>query len=284
MGQSYTTPMRIKQRIVWMNPKFLSSLRVSPFLQTPFSFETSPSSSQTLPLLTSPSSSETSSLSLETFPEYILSVIFRKLDVISMTAVEVTCKYFRSILESVPKLCMYIYTIVMREFAVVEWELLDSFGYSLEYIFQDQKLQFLSKFKKVVPEGETQSSTPQYPMKALLVRDDNLGKVELQSLESFVSQHSQTTILFLAENMFGSSISRIIKSLWKLHSLEYLCINNGDLDEIWAHFINQFERLKLVYFIPNELYYQEKTWEINRPKTIFIMNFVEIEPFCGNIK
>jgi hypothetical protein len=126
---------------------------------------------------TSPSSSETSSLSLRTLPKDILLVIFVRLDVISITAVEITCKYFKSIWESVlePEMDMDF----IPQVNTVDLQYLCRFRYLSKCISQDLKLQSLSEFKLVVPEGKTESSL-EYPMKALLVQDRNLGNDELQ--------------------------------------------------------------------------------------------------------
>jgi hypothetical protein len=112
-------------------------------------------------------------------------------------------------------------------------------------------------------------------MKSFLVYDKNLGNDELQLLKSFISQHSQTPILFWGRNPSFISTSS---------ALYYLCINSSYLDENWPNFFNQFKRLKLVYFTPNELHYTERTWIINTPKTVFIMAFVKIEQVSSTLE
>jgi hypothetical protein len=136
---------------------------------------------------------------------------------------------------------------------------LDGFGYSLEYIFQDLKLQFLSKFKLTVPERKAENS-PKYPTEALLIQDRNLTRYEFKLLQSFVSQHPQTTILFWGGDPVFRETLILCRLLVKLCSLEYLCISNGHLNINWPRFFNQFKRLKLVYFTPNELCYTEKRY------------------------
>jgi hypothetical protein len=122
-------------------------------------------------------------------------------------------------------------------------------------------------------------------MKSFLVYDKNLGNDELQLLKSFISQHSQTPILFWGRNpSFISTSSALYQSFEKLGSLKYLCINSSYLDENWPNFFNQFKRLKLVYFTPNELHYTERTWIINTPKTVFIMAFVKIEQVSSTLE
>jgi hypothetical protein len=267
MGQSYTLQER-----EWIKLTFSSLLKTSPS-----SLKTSLSS-----LETSPSSSKTSSLSLGTLPKDIVLIIFVRLDVISITAVEITCKYFKSIWESVPKPRMYIQPIVPKNDAV-DWKSLPSFRDSFEYISQDLKLRSLSKFKPVVPEGKNESSL-EYPTKALLIQVKNLGNNELQLLESFISKYPQPPILFLEEDPRSFRTLILYQLLNTLHSLEYLCINGGCLYDNWPGFINRLKRLKLFYFIPNELHYIENEWTINTPKTVFIMDYVSIEPLSGNIK
>jgi hypothetical protein len=267
MRQSYTL-----QKQEWIKLTFSSSLKTSPS-----SLKTSPSS-----LKTSPSSSKTSSLLLRTLPRDILLIIFVRLDVISITAVEITCKYFKSMWESVPKPEVDIDVIVLKDIAV-DWKLLRGFEYSLKYISQDLKLRFLLEFKLVVLEGKTESSL-EYPTKALLIQDKNLGNDELQLLKSFVSKYSQTTILFWRENSFFQNSKILCQSLRTLHSLEYICINNGYLEESWPNFFNQFKRLKLVYFTPKEAYCVETIWTINTPKTVFIIYFVNIELLSGTLE
>jgi hypothetical protein len=106
-------------------------------------------------LKTSLSSSETSSLSLRTLPKDIILIIFVRLDVISIIAVEITCKYFKSMWESVPKPEVDMDVIVLKDVAI-DWQLLRGFEYSLKYISQGLKLQSLSEFKLVVSEGKTE--------------------------------------------------------------------------------------------------------------------------------
>jgi hypothetical protein len=286
MRQSYILSEQVKQSIIWIKLAFSSSSETPLLLETSLLLETLPSSSETLPSSseTLPSSLETLSLSLRTLPKDILLIIFGELDMRSMTEVIITCKYFKSIWEFVPKPRVCIYPIVLKN-DVVDWQLLRGFEYSLKYISRDLKLRSLSEFKLVVvSEGKTESSL-EYPMKAaLLVQDDNLEKDELQLLESFVSQYSQTIILFLADDKHFSRMSKLYQSLRTLHSLEYICISNGHLGTDWPNLFNQFKRLKQVYFTPNEQYDTETKWTINTPKTVFIMDYVSIEPLSGNIK
>jgi hypothetical protein len=191
MRQSYILSEQVKQSIIWIKLAFSSSSETPLLLETSLLLETLPSSSETLPSSseTLPSSLETLSLSLRTLPKDILLIIFGELDMRSMTEVIITCKYFKSIWEFVPKPRVCIYPIVLKN-DVVDWQLLRGFEYSLKYISRDLKLRSLSEFKLVVvSEGKTESSL-EYPMKAaLLVQDDNLEKDELQLLESFVSQY-----------------------------------------------------------------------------------------------
>jgi hypothetical protein len=271
MGQSYTLPERVKRRIIWIKLTFSSSLKTSSLLETPLLLETSPSSSGTFSLL------------LRTLPKDILLIIFRMLDMISMTEVEITCKYFKLIWESVPEPGMYMYPIVPKN-VVVGWQWLYGFRYALKYIFQDLKLQSLSEFELVVPEGKAESS-PEYSTKALLVPNKNLGNDELQLLQSFISKYPQTPILFCGKDprLFKIS-SELCQSLKKLGSLKYLCINDGCLDDDWSNFFNRFKQLKLVYFTPREEYCVQTIWTINTPETVFIMDFIAIESLSGTLE
>jgi hypothetical protein len=146
-------------------------------------------------------------------------------------------------------------------------------------------LQSLSEFELVVPEGKPVSCL-EYPMKVLFVHDKNLGNEELKLLESFVSQHPQTPILFWEGNPMFNEFTVSYQSLKKLRSLEYVYISNGCAGENWPKFNNQFEQLKLVYFASTQQCneHKEQTWTINTWKTLFMMDFVDIEPLSDNIK
>jgi hypothetical protein len=241
------------------------------------------------PSLETFSSSLKTSLSLGTLHQDIILCIFRRLNMCHIVAMVMVCRYFKSIWESVPEPDVTIYPIVpqyviLPECVDVDWQLLHGFEYPLKYIFQCLKLQSLSEFKLVVPEGKTGSSL-KYPTKALLVHHINLGDNESQLLESIIFQHPQISILFWGKNpSLISTPSKFYSSLLKLGPLKYLCINDGMLYVDWPNFFNQFKRLKLVYFTPKELDYSEQFWTINTRKTVFIMNFVSIKPFSGNIK
>jgi hypothetical protein len=282
MGQSYTLPERVKQSIIWIKLAF-SPLEISPLLGIQLLLETSLSSLETSPLLISPSSLEISSLSLRTLSKDILLIIFKRLDVRSVTALEITCKYFKSIWESVPGPYMYMDFIPQVKF--VDFQFLRRFRYLSKCISQDMKLRSLSEFNLVVSEGKTESSI-EYFTKALLVQDKNLEDDELKLLESFVSKHPQTPILFWGGNPMFHEISISCRSLKKMRSLEYVCISNGCFSGNWPEFFNQFEQLKLVYFAPTKRCNEdeEQTWTINTRKTLFIMEFVVIKRVSGTLE
>jgi hypothetical protein len=213
----------------------------------------------------------------------MLLIIFGELDVVSIIEVKITCKYFKLIWESVPEPDMYMYPIVPKN-VVIDWQLLRGSTYPLKCIFQDLKLQSLSKFKLIVPEGKAESF-PEYSMKALLVQNKSLENDELKLLQSFISKYPQTTILFWGKDSKSFETSSVLcQSLVELGSLKYLCINDGYLDDDWPNFFNRFKQLKLVYFTSNKVYRIESIWTINTLKTVFIMDFAEIKRVFGNIK
>jgi hypothetical protein len=223
----------------------------------------------------SPPFLKTLSASFETLPVDMVLCILELLNMSSRAAVVVTCKYFNSIWESVKKILMHIHYIIPEKIPkkipkrmVLNWQLLQCFEHAFECILQNLA-----------------GNSPEYPTKALLwVHKNRLSGNALKLLRGFVSQYPQTPILFLKGDPI-SSVSRKLSNLFiKLQSLKCLHISGGYLNKTWPRFFHKFEQLGLIYFIPSTIDNVSTTWNMNTPRTLFIMEFVEIEPVFGNIK
>jgi hypothetical protein len=232
---------------------------------------------------------KTPSPSLGTLRENIILCIFRRLDMCHIIAMVMTCKYFKSIWDSVSELDMCIYVIVPKDI-IVGWKFFRHSKYPLKYILRGLNLGPWLKFKPVVQGSKIEISSG-YSTKALFwVQEGCIGNNTLELLQRFVSECPQTSILFWEGDpiFFGHEIllyqelEKSSQELEKLKSLEYLCVRGGCLLKDWSKFFNQFPKLKCVYFKSNGLPYTT-TWTVNTPKT-FIMDFACIQIRSGTIK
>jgi hypothetical protein len=226
------------------------------------SLETSPSLSETFPALL-----ETSPTSLKTLPKEMVLCILEKLNMKSRVLMGMTCKYLKSIYESIKKQIINIENITLND-KDVHWKLLRDFEHAFEYIFQ-----YLSE------------SSPECSKKALLWVQNYESNDELKLLREFVFQYPQTPILFWKGDTISFVNMTPAGQFSKLKSLKYLCISGGCLSVDWPIFFHGFKQLKLIYFRQNKVYCSESIWAMNiQEETLFIMDLVEIEKIFGNIE